>query len=159
MKSVSTTAIVSILVVSLAGCSGGTSTDDVQSGTDATTDAVVAADTRLPDDTGLMFEAFVPCNAPENYVLGSTVTFDNSLTYTPQCIAIHRGSTVTFNGSFVEHPLRPSTRGTANNPITATATGASATFTFNETGFFPYFCLLHGADVGAGMSGVVQVIP
>jgi plastocyanin len=147
-------------VAALAACSGDTNANDASTDTGANdsgaTDATAEAG---PIDAGQPFMAFRPCDTAEVYVEGSTVTFDNSLLYHPECIFIRAGGTVTFNGDFGMHPLQPSTRGTTGSPITATNTGMTATFTFPTPGFYPYYCLFHGADVGAGMSGVVQVGP
>ena len=87
-----------------------------------------------------------------------TVTFTN-FTYTPACITIAVGQTVTFSGTFTSHPLRPgvganATAGSPNNPIVATATGATKAITFPTAGFYPYNCQTHD---GMNMNGVVQV--
>jgi plastocyanin len=111
------------------------------------------------------FRAVNPCNAAGDYVTGNTVMFGGMVAlYTPQCLRVSAGTTVTFNGgssTFAMHPLMPSgLRGdTVGNPITATTTGdTSKSFTFTTPGFFAYFCMVHGAtDSGAGMAGVVWV--
>ncbi len=85
-----------------------------------------------------------------------------NFTYSPACILIAAGQSVTFVGSsttFSSHPLRPgvgsnATAGSPNNPITATASGTSATFTFPTAGQYPYNCQFHN---GSGMNGVVKV--
>jgi plastocyanin len=108
------------------------------------------------------FMALAPCNSAADYKSGTTtITFGGAagLAYSPQCLSVARGTTVTFSGSFSSHPLSASTRGTSGNPIPKTSTGTSATVTFNAAGFFPYFCTVHGSDSGAGMAGVVQVTP
>jgi len=67
---------------------------------------------------------------------------------------------VKFMMAFASHPLKPSAmRGdTANNPIKETTTGTEASFTFDKTGFFGFFCTIHGAaDNGNNMAGVVWV--
>jgi plastocyanin len=90
-----------------------------------------------------------------------TVTFGGGLgnAYSPKCILIAAGQSVTFSGSFAGHPLRPgvganATAGSANNPITSTSAGTTAMFTFPAAGTYPYNCVLHD---GGGMNGVVRV--
>lgn len=98
-----------------------------------------------------------------------TVAFGGSLgnAYDPQCMQISSGQEVTFEGdmtavTFSAHPLRPDTApsrsedpdGSPGNPITATDTGNTASFTFDSTGVFPYYCDFHH---GSGMYGVIHV--
>ena len=81
------------------------------------------------------------------------------LAYTPKCMRINAGQQVTFQGSFASHPLRPgvglmATAGSPNNPIVATGSGTTMTFTFPTAGDYPYNCQRHDST---GMSGVVRV--
>lgn len=111
------------------------------------------------------FRVVNPCTAAADYVTGTSVMFGGMVAlYTPPCLRVSAGTTVTFNGgssTFAMHPLMPSgLRGdTVGNPIAPTSTGdTSKSFTFTTPGFFAYFCMLHGAtDSGAGMAGVVWV--
>lgn len=97
--------------------------------------------------------------ASADYVNGSSVTFQYP-TYTPRCLAIKAGQTVTFNGDFSGHPFAPGVAasstgtGSAGSPITATKTGTSAVFTFPAAGVYPYHCEYHS---GNGMFGAVRV--
>ena len=97
--------------------------------------------------------------ASADYVSGSTVTFQYP-TYTPRCLTIKAGQTVTFNGDFSGHPFAPGVAasstgtGSAGSPITETKTGNSAAFTFSAAGVFPYHCEYHS---GNGMFGAVRV--
>ena len=135
---------------------GGSGGNPGTGGTGGATDAAA-------DAAG--FRAVNPCNAAADYVTGTSVTFGGMLAlYSPQCLRVSAGTTVTFNGgssTFAMHPLTPSAlRGdTVGNPITPTSTGdTSKSFTFTTPGFFAYFCTIHGAtDSGAGMAGVVWV--
>jgi plastocyanin len=96
----------------------------------------------------------------------TTVTFDDTLVYTPPCIRIKAGSSVMFMGDFVLHPLQGGTvtatarRPDPTSPIKLTMAGAdggmSASFTFPAAGDFGYYCTLHG---GIGMKGAVFVVP
>ena len=125
-----------------------------------------------PDLAGFM--SFDPCPNPSDYTTvnaaNTTITFGNSLgtSYSPKCLAVEKGTVVSFapapGGSegFSTHPLSPSTRGTTPNPIPAVTSDPDAgtvDVTFASSGFFPYFCTVHGANNGAGMAGVVQVLP
>jgi plastocyanin len=91
-----------------------------------------------------------------------TVTF-TSFMYTPKCMHVAVGQSVTFSGDFAVHQLRPGTapsallegqpEGPANNPIAATDVGLMATFMFTTAGRYPYYCLDHE---GTGMYGVIE---
>lgn len=70
---------------------------------------------------------------------------------TPKCIEIDKNQTVTWQGDFGFHPLEP-LGGDMPTPITSTATGMSAMFTFPNSGFYGYHCAVH-----SGLEGVVHV--
>jgi plastocyanin len=108
------------------------------------------------------FMAVAPCTTEAGYTTsGTTIQFGVSgFTYTPNCLKVPAGSTVTFSGDFASHPLTPSAlRGTmTGNPISPTGIGTTATFTFLDGGFWAYYCSVHGSDAdGQFMSGVVWV--
>jgi plastocyanin len=95
----------------------------------------------------------------------TTVTFDDTLVYTPPCIRIKAGSSVTFTGDFMLHPLQGGTVNGATrtpdpaSPIKLTSGadgGMSAMFAFPTAGNFGYYCTIHG---GIGMKGAVFVVP
>jgi plastocyanin len=126
------------------------------------TDAGVIDSARTPDAGS--FLAVAPCPVEADYTTGTgTVAFGflgmpAGFSYDPKCLAIDAGSSVTFSGSFVAHPLYPSAqRGTrANNPIRGVSSGDSAVVEFPNPGFFAYFCGAHGAaDDGSAMAGVI----
>jgi plastocyanin len=86
------------------------------------------------------------------------------LTFTPKCMAIKAGQSVSFQGTLAGHPLAPGnanseTAGSPNNPIMKTSSGTSVSFTFPTAGAYPYYCVFHSFGAGDGMSGVVYVIP
>jgi len=92
-----------------------------------------------------------------------TVTFgfsSNVFAYSPRCITVAMGQTVTFLGDLSVHPIAPGTSpsaanvGTAGNPIPRTETGGVLRVTFPNAGVYPYFCVFHYAG---GMAGVVRV--
>jgi plastocyanin len=109
------------------------------------------------------FMAVPPCNAESNYATGTTIAFPAGVadfSYSPKCLKVPAGTTVTFSGDFTVHPLEPSThRGTlAGNPITSTGSGTSKSFDFPTAGFYAYYCSVHGpSDGAAGMVGVIWV--
>jgi plastocyanin len=112
------------------------------------------------------FTMVPPCNTEFDYGSGTTVSFMmNDAMYSPKCITIRRGGSVTFaaiGGGFENHPLRASRKrgDRAMNPITNTDTGTMVTFAFPDPGYFAYFCAFHGfSDTGTGsmMDGVVWV--
>jgi len=96
-------------------------------------------------------------------VADRSVTFGSgarAFEYTPPCLTIAAGQTVTFLGDLNAHPLAPGSSpsaldvGTAGNPITRIAAGTMTRVTFPRAGVFPYFCEYHYAG---GMVGVVRV--
>jgi len=84
------------------------------------------------------------------------------LTYTPPCMTIAAGQSVSFEGSLSAHPLAPgnaddNAAGSLDNPIAATSSGNSVEFTFETPGTYPYYCTLHSFGSGKGMAGAVHV--
>ena len=83
-----------------------------------------------------------------------TITFPTGVApaqYSPACVTVHEGATVTWSGAFADHPLTPDGSG----PITATSTGTTAAFTFPAAGSFGFHCSLHPTV----MLGAVFVVP
>jgi plastocyanin len=81
--------------------------------------------------------------------------------YSPACLTIATGQSVTFSGDFYSHPLRagaaPSAGGDAGssqNPIASMNGGTTASFTFAQPGIYPYYCAAHE---NVGMYGAIQV--
>jgi plastocyanin len=109
------------------------------------------------------FMAFAPCSAESSYTTtGTTIEFGGAVgfEYSPKCLKVSAGATVTFNGDFTMHPLAPSAaRGApaASNPIVNMSNGTTAPFTFPTAGFYAYLCNFHGSDDGQFMSGVIWV--
>ena len=88
-----------------------------------------------------------------------TVTYGGNFeVYTPKCMRIMVGQSVTFTGAgaetFADHPIEPAC-GPAS-AITPYDGGASATFTFNTIGLYGYSCATHEAE---GMRGAIMVDP
>jgi plastocyanin len=82
--------------------------------------------------------------------------------YSPGCLTIAPGQSVTFTGDFTKHPLRPGVapslgggQGTTPNPIpTQTTSGTALTVTFPVAGTYPFYCAVHQSE---GQTGAVQV--
>jgi len=76
--------------------------------------------------------------------------------YTPNCVHIKVGQTVTWNSAFGPHPLQPTSgMGTTPTPITSTMTGTTVMVTFNTAGTYSFECGNHPAI----MKGAVEVTP
>jgi plastocyanin len=84
------------------------------------------------------------------------------LVFTPPCMTIAAGQTVSFEGSLSAHPLAPGNAddhaaGSPDSPIVATSSGNRVEFTFDTPGTFAYFCELHSFGAGMGMAGAIHV--
>lgn len=134
----------------------------VDSGT-VLVDAGTADSGTTVTDAGVVFNdcteaKFVDKKAENN----TTVNFGGSLgqTYSPACVLIAVGHSVTFKGNFQNHPISPgipgsTTAGSPNNPIVARNSGSTdLTANFATAGDYPYICVDHNNN---GMSGVVRV--
>jgi plastocyanin len=74
--------------------------------------------------------------------------------YSPSCMTIKVGQTVTWSGAFSLHPLEPA-GGDASTPIALSASGTSVSFTFAAPGTFGFNCANH-PNV---MFGAIRVAP
>ena len=89
------------------------------------------------------------------------ITFGTDELYTPRCLKISVGQSVTWSGSFEFHPLRPGIVGGAQvdpqpgNPVPSVNSGTSQVVTFAAAGAWAYYCTAHAP----GMAGVVYVVP
>ena len=113
------------------GCGGGSSSTD--GGSDAA--VVVNGCTNFSDLTAG----------------GGTITFPTQATpaqYQPNCARIKVHQTLTWTGSFTSHPLMPA-GGDSPNPIQATSSGMSKSFTFDSPGTFGFGCGIHASMFGA----------
>ncbi len=76
--------------------------------------------------------------------------------YTPSCMKITNGQTVTFQAdksvTFGNHPLQSENE--VGTPIVNTNTGTKVSFQFNQSGTFGFHCLFHG---GSSMKGAILV--
>lgn len=131
----------------------------------APADSGTPADSGSPADSGAPVATIHGCTAAMYVDRGGagdtrTIAFGGiqGSSYSPKCMTVAVGQTVTFAGPFNSHPLRGGSvagdpAGASSNPITNTDTGSDATFTFTSPGLYPYFCQFHQP----GMAGVIQV--
>jgi len=78
----------------------------------------------------------------------------NPAQFSPNCVQIKAGQSVTWNVDFAAHPLAAS-GGDSPSPIATTSSGTTVTFTFPNAGAFGYHCLAHPTI----MFGAVDVVP
>jgi plastocyanin len=81
--------------------------------------------------------------------------------YTPNCLRIAAGQSVTWNGDFSNHPLAPGrlvgnqVQAQPGNPITTTNTGTTVSVAFPAAGEWAFYCPNHAP----GMAGAIFVVP
>jgi plastocyanin len=103
------------------------------------------------DAPELPFLAIAPCADPAVYVTGVTSVATTGSSYSPMCLRVPVGTSVTIEAS-IEHPLQPRPGGTPGNPIEERQHTASVVF--SAPGVFPFQCPEH---LGDGMIGVIWV--
>jgi plastocyanin len=108
------------------------------------------------------YQAFAGCTW-ETSVAATQVTISPPASYSPACVRVTAGSTLTIQASAM-HPLEGMTKnGDSPNPIAqgqpSTGYLQDATFTFPTAGSYGFFCNVHGSDTAKGgtMTGVVYV--
>jgi plastocyanin len=89
---------------------------------------------------------------------GATIRFPaGGQRYSPNCLRLHLGQSVTFVGDFGPHPLSQAC-GPVNGLFSA-GLGNSFTTTFTAgLGVYGYFCSEHGSSNGSGMAGAIEVV-
>ena len=80
---------------------------------------------------------------------------DREAPYTPNCMIIRAGQTVTWRGNFGAHPLIARDRSTLPNPIPTIERGVEAGVQFSCPGYYNFSCRNHGDF----MLGTIQVVP
>jgi len=164
MRSTRTYFVFAALGLAALACSSSSTPSDA-GGTGGTGGSGGSGGTGGADAGSSAFMAVAPCNAATDYMTGSMITFpvsDSVLKYSPQCLKVTAGTSVTWKGDFSMHPLQPSTkRGTTTgNPIMSTSSDMMKSFTFSTPGFYGFYCQYHDPiDTGTLMSGVVWVTP
>jgi plastocyanin len=74
--------------------------------------------------------------------------------YSPNCVKIKVGQSVTWNSGFATHPLGAS-GGDSPSPIATTSTGTTVSFSFPNAGTYGFACGIHPLS----MFGAVLVVP
>jgi plastocyanin len=108
--------------------------------------------------TGMCAAAFATCTTYDDLTADAanrTIAFTFSQ-YTPKCIKVKVGQTVTFSGSFPQHPLAQSCGPEA---VLFNTNGNSKAFTMQTAGDYGYYCTFHGNPQGQGMAGSISVVP
>ena len=84
--------------------------------------------------------------------------FQGNNRYSPDCLLVRYGQTVTFSGGdFSSHTLEQAC-GPVSGVIGASS-GTSFSVTFDQgLGFYGYFCQQHGSSNGSGMAGSIEVV-
>lgn len=150
-------------------CSGGDSSTDGgsdsgsgadssahESGTqDSSTQDSSAQDSSVQDsgaDAGVVNECttFVDMTADGGVITGPSGGSPSQ--YSPNCVHVHTGQSVTWNSNFTSHPLA-AFGGDTPNPIQATTTGTTVTFAFPSVGTYGFHCGIHTGS----MFGAVEV--
>jgi plastocyanin len=150
------------------GCGGNTNT----AGNDMSVPRDMAMTTQPADmatadmasaDMAMTFNGCTTFMDQSGQTASRTITFPGNVAgtfaYSPKCMQIAVGQMATWSGTLTAHPLRPgvganATAGSPNNPITATNTGNSVSFTFPTAGVYPYNCSIHDS---LGMNGAILV--
>lgn len=136
--------VLALGVFGLASCGGG---DD-----DAPIDAGVTVDASTPAN-------YAGCTTFMDLSAAGatrTITAMDTLNWSPKCIQIKAGQSVTWSFT-ASHPLS----GAAANPtkeIVDKAVGP-ATYTLSGVGTYGFYCQVHGLANGSGMAGAVKVVP
>jgi plastocyanin len=133
----------------MVACSSGTT------GTDGGTDAPSSNDSASNPDVGTVnmcttFTDDTTSAAPA--IMGPTDA--NPAQYTPNCIHIKVGQSVTWTSDFSAHPLEQA-GGSSGSPIQTTMMGTTVSFTFSSPGTFGFNCMVHPGI----MFGAVEVTP
>jgi plastocyanin len=162
-------------------CSSSDTPDSADAGADAASDAGSGADSGgggtdsggggadSGGGGGTCQLSYAGCVAQTMVDVGATdttVKFGvNGLTYEPKCLRIKAGQTVTFEGSFANHNLKPAACNPASagsgDAIPVVKTGMTATAKFTKPGIYAYYCEFHGEPAGSDalMDGLVEVVP
>lgn len=157
---------IGIAAAGFTGCSSdSTPSGAVDGGGDAASSQDAATDTTPADggadaSTACTIAAFAGCTTFDDRTAANAdrkVTFKD-FEYTPKCLRIKAGQTVTFDGDFVHHPLVTSCGPSVTLMDKRTGTGP-APFVLGTAGFYGYYCLDHGNAAGAVMAGAIDVVP
>jgi plastocyanin len=106
----------------------------------------------IPPLLALLLSAVAPAWAADHQVTLS------GLSFSPSALTINQGDTVTFTyagGSMPHNAVADD--GSFNSGSASSSAWTYTTPAFNTTGAFRYYCVIHGAPGGVGMSGTITV--
>jgi plastocyanin len=121
--------------------------------------------TSNPDDGGAAANGCNSGAAPDMTGMNAvTISFGDAygFAYSPACIRVRSGTTITFQGDFTAHPLvggfasRSSAMADPDSPIHAPASGTATAFVAGDASVYPYYCANH---FGSGMMGAIFISP
>lgn len=148
--------LVTVTITALLGCGAGSDRGDA------------GADGNAPtSDGGNSVRALHDCTmdqfVDETADSAERIVHFHSPRYSPRCMTIRAGQSVTFMGNMTVYPLSPGVApsrqgdppGTEPNPIPAQTMGEVVTVQFPNPGLYPYYCPTQEAT--NRMYGVIQV--
>jgi plastocyanin len=87
----------------------------------------------------------------------TAVVYLKDFTFTPKVLKVAKGTTVYFvNQDAVKHTVTSDTGLFNSGDILP---GKSYSYTFNQVGTFPYYCVYHGDKGGVDMAGSIEIVP
>jgi plastocyanin len=149
-----------LFALAYAGCGTPATPHDA-----ATAREDVGVDAAPPVDVGPIDAApdgpcpatYAGCTTLEDHTGETAITLMFSgFAYTPHCIRISAGTTVTIPGSSL-HPLHGATCSAEGSPLPTTPTPSNGDYTFDSAGAYGYYCNNHGTNAGGGMAGLIVV--
>jgi plastocyanin len=143
-----------LLLVCLAACSGGDSKPAGPMDAPPMVDAPIDGPPLLNGCTlAMATDLSAPGATREIMVLDDV--------FSPRCVRIAPGQSVTWNGNFSNHPLSPGKivnnqiMAQPGNPIPMTGTGTTVTVAFPTAAEWAFYCPNHAP----GMIGAIFVVP
>ena len=134
---------------------GGDGAAPVDAGSDARADAKldVGDAEQLNGCTSAVFSSndHTPPSDPRKITFPSGPVPDQ---FSPQCMTIRAGQSVTWTGAFESHPFAAFGGATAS-PIPSTSTGTTLTVAFPNAGEYGFHCEFHPE----AMAGAILVLP
>ena len=165
-------AAVLFTVILLGACSSSSSPTieaDASTAQDASEEADAGVDTGAPDaapDTS-PDASVTPVNgcgptefAASDHTAASdprAITFATTpspVQFSPSCMRIKAGQTVTWSGDFSDHPFEPMPA-VPDDPIMDVTSGTTTSVTFPAAGTFGFDCAMHPSI----MHGAIEVVP
>ncbi len=154
-----------ILVAACSSSSSPTTDADASTAQDASEEADAGVDTGAPDTSP--DASVTPVNgcgptefAASDHTAASdprAITFATTpspVQFSPSCMMIKAGQTVTWSGDFSDHPFEPMPA-VPDDPIMDVTSGTTTSVTFPDAGTFGFDCAMHPSI----MHGAIEVVP